>query len=136
MSILLDTHVFIWAANESPRLKTSARAILNDASQTIFVSSATALELAIKWSIGKLSLPKPPSEFVADFLSASGMSQIAISVRDAVAVADLPLFHKDPFDRLLVAQARNHGLRLMTADPILERYDVDVIALWLDEDDE
>jgi PIN domain nuclease of toxin-antitoxin system len=57
-------------------------------------------------------------------------------MRDAAAVAKLPFHHKDPFDRLLVAQARNNGLRLMTADPVLEKYDVDVIALWLDEDDE
>ena len=136
MSILLDTHVVIWATEENPRLKDSARAILKDPAQTIFVSSATALEIAIKWSIGKLSLPKAPAEFVNDFLIASGVSQLAVTMRDAVAVADLPLFHKDPFDRVLVAQAKNHGLRLMTADPILEKYDVDVIALWLDEDDE
>jgi PIN domain nuclease of toxin-antitoxin system len=80
-------------------------------------------------------LPKTPSEFVADFLSESGVSQLAVSIRDAVAVEELPLFHKDPFDRVLVAQARNHGLRLMTADPVLEKYDVDVIALWLDDDE-
>ncbi|HEY2846492.1 MAG TPA: type II toxin-antitoxin system VapC family toxin, partial [Pyrinomonadaceae bacterium] len=100
-----------------------------------FLSSISALELAIKWSIRKLSLPKTPSEFVADFLSESGVSQLAVSIRDAVAVEELPLFHKDPFDRVLVAQARNHGLRLMTADPVLEKYDVDVIALWLDDDE-
>src|SRR3954452_14980720 len=134
MSILLDTHVLIWAANNSSRLRPSAREILNDSDETIFVSSISALELAIKWSIRKLSLPKAPSEFLADFLAHSGVSQLAVSIRDAVAVEELPLFHKDPFDRVLVAQARNHGLRLMTADPILEKYDVDVIALWLDDD--
>ncbi len=136
MSILIDTHVLIWAADKSPLLKPSARAILTDSTQTIFLSSVTGLEIAIKWSIGKLSLPKPPGELVREFLEVSGFSQLAVSMRDTLAVAELPLLHKDPFDRLLVAQARNHGLRLMTADPVLEKYDVDVIALWLDEDDE
>jgi PIN domain nuclease of toxin-antitoxin system len=54
---------------------------------------------------------------------------------DACAVGNLPYYHKDPFDRLLIAQARNHGLQLMTADPVLEKYDVDVIALWVDDDE-
>ena len=135
MSILLDTHVVIWAVTNSPLLRPSARAILEDPDETIFVSSVSALELAIKWSIGKLLLPKPPSQILGEFLELSGFSQLAMSVRDAGAVEALPLFHKDPFDRVLVAQAKNHGLRLMTADPILEKYDVDVIALWLDDDE-
>ena len=136
MSILLDTHVFIWAASESSRLRPSVRELLSDPNETIFVSSVTAVELAIKWSLRKLTLPKPPHDFITDFFAISGMSQLAVTIRDGCAVGDLPFHHKDPFDRLLVAQARNNGLRLMTADPILEKYDVDVIALWLDEDDE
>ena len=136
MSILLDTHVFVWAASESSRLRPSVRALLSDPDENIFVSSVSALELAIKWSLGRLKLPRPPYEFVSEFISLSGMSQLAVTIRDACAVGDLPFHHKDPFDRLLVAQARTNGLRLMTADPILEKYDVDVIALWLDEDDE
>jgi PIN domain nuclease of toxin-antitoxin system len=135
LSILLDTHVVIWAATNSERLRPSAREILSDPETMIFVSAVSALELAVKWSIGKLSLPAPPSEVISEFLAASGFSQLAITVRDGASVEELPLFHKDPFDRTLVAQARNHGLRLMTADPILEKYDVDVIALWLDDDE-
>ena len=135
MSILLDTHVLIWAATNSPFLKPSAREILNDPEATVFVSAVSALELAIKWSIGKLSLPVPPSRFISEFISVSGFSQLAMTIRDAASVEELPLFHRDPFDRTLVAQARNHGLRLMTADPILEKYEVDVIALWLDDDE-
>ena len=136
MSILLDTHVFIWAAQESRRLSPAARAILADPDQAIFLSAVSSLEIAIKWSTGKLKLPEPPFEFISKILAAAGISQLAITIRDACAVANLPFHHKDPFDRLLVAQARVNGLRLMTADPILERYDVDVIALWLNEDDE
>ncbi len=136
MSILLDTHVFIWAGEDDRRLSHSVRALLNDPEQTVFFSAVSALEIAIKWSKGHLELPGGPFEFVNQTLFAAGISQLTVTIRDACAVGGLPFYHKDPFDRLLVAQAKNNGLRLMTADPILEKYDVDLIALWLDEDDE
>jgi PIN domain nuclease of toxin-antitoxin system len=136
MSVLLDTHVFIWAAGRSELLKPSVRAILTDEGEKVFFSSISAMEIAIKWSKGRLQLPKQPLEFINDFLTDAGISQLAVTIRDAFVVGDLPYHHKDPFDRILVAQAKTNGLRLMTADPILERYDVDVIALWLDDDDE
>jgi len=136
MSVLIDTHVFIWAAEEDSRLSSSVRAILNDTAESVFFSSISALEIAVKWSKGHLELPVSPLEFVNQTLVASGILQLPVTIKDACAVGDLPFHHKDPFDRLLVAQARTNGLRLMTADPILEKYDVDVIALWLDEDDE
>ena len=136
MSILLDTHVFIWAAEENRRLSGAARAMLNDPNEVVFFSAVSSLEIAIKWSKGNLELPCRPLEFVNTTIAAAGISPLAISVRDMCAVADLPFHHDDPFDRLLVAQARANGLRLMTADAMLERYDVDLIALWLDDDDE
>ena len=135
MSILLDTHVFIWAAEENRRLSPAARAMLSDPNEIVFLSAVSSLEIAIKWSKGNLELPDRPYEFVTKTLAAAGISQLAITVRDTCAVGDLPHHHHDPFDRLLVAQARINGLRLMTADPILERYDVDVIALWLNDDE-
>ena len=135
MSILLDTHVFIWAAGESQRLAPSVRGILEDPDEKFFLSSISAVEIAIKWSKGRLALPKEPFDFINGFLIESGISQLAVTIRDACAVGYLPYHHKDPFDRILVAQARSNGLRLMTADPILEKYDVDVIALWLDDDE-
>lgn len=136
MSILIDTHVFLWAAGVDGRLTRAARELLEDPEIPIFLSAASAWEIAIKWSKGRLDLPAVPAELVRETVAAAGISQLMISVRDVCAVGDLPFHHKDPFDRLLVAQARTNGLRLMTADPILEKYDVDVIALWLDEDDE
>lgn len=135
MSILLDTHVFIWAAIDDPRLSSAATAILNDPEQPVFLSSISALEIAIKWSRGNLSLPQRPFEFIGDVLARAGISQLAVTIRDACTAGDLPFHHRDPFGRLLVAQARTNGMRLMTADPILEQYDVDVIALWLDDDE-
>ena len=135
MSVLIDTHVFIWAAGKSERLAPSVRAILEDPDETIFFSSISAAEIAIKWSRGRLALPSEPLTFVNNFVNEAGMSQLGVTVRDACALGDLPYHHKDPFDRILVAQAKTNGLRLMTADPILERYDVDVIALWVDDDE-
>lgn len=136
MSILIDTHVFLWAAGVGGRLSESAKTLLDDPDQPIFFSAVSSWEIAIKWSKGRLTLPTGPADFVNSVVSAAGLSQLNISIRDSCVVAELPFHHRDPFDRLLIAQARSHGLSVMTADPIIERYDVDVIALWLDEDDE
>jgi PIN domain nuclease of toxin-antitoxin system len=135
VSILIDTDVFLWAAGLERPLPSGARELLSDANNPVFLSVASAWEIAIKWSKGRLDLPKKPLDFVQETVAAGGISQLVISMRDACAVGDLPLHHNDPFDRLLVAQAINHGLRLMTADSTLERYDVDVIALWADDDE-
>lgn len=136
MSILIDTHVFLWAGGIGGRLSTGAVELLEDADIPIYFSAASAWEIAIKWSKGRLGLPGPPAEIVEKITSAGGLMMLSVTHADALSVAELPLHHKDPFDRLLVAQARRHGLRFMTANPVLEQYDVDLIALWLDEDDE
>jgi len=135
MSILLDTKVFLWAAGLEGRLSESAKTLLDDPAQEIYFSAASAWEIAIKWSKGRLTLPASPHEVVNRIITTAGLSQLAISTKDSCAVADLPNHHSDPFDRLLVAQARSNNLRLMAANPMLERYDVDVIALWLDDDE-
>lgn len=128
--------MFLWAAGAGGRLSDSAKKLLSESDQQTYFSAASAWEISIKWSKGRLTLPAPPLEVISNVVSAGGMSQLSVSVRDASAIAELPFHHKDPFDRLLVAQARLNGLRLMTANPIFARYDVDVIALWLDDDDE
>jgi PIN domain nuclease of toxin-antitoxin system len=136
VSILIDTHVFLWAGGVGGRLSSGAVKLLEDPDLPLFFSSASAWEIALNWTKGRLVLPGPPAEITENIISAGGLTLLPVTHADALGVAELPLHHKDPFDRLLVAQARRHGLRLMTADSILERYDVDVIALWLDEDDE
>lgn len=136
MSILIDTHVLLWAGGIERRLSKAARELLEDPELPVFFSAASAWEIAIKWSKGRLGLPGLPSEIVENLIAAGGLTKLAITQDDALSVAELPYHHTDPFDRLIVAQARRHGLRLMTADPRLERYDVDVIALWLNDDDE
>lgn len=135
MSILLDTNVFLWAAGLGSRLSESAKRLLEDPDEPVYFSAASAWEIAIKCSKGFLTLPVDPDEMITGLVSAGGLSKLSIGFGDTFAAAQLPAHHSDPFDRLLIAQARANKLRLMTANPILEKYDVDVIALWLDDDE-
>jgi len=135
VSILIDTHVFLWAGGVGGSLSSGAVKLLEDPDLPIFFSAASAWEIAIKWSKGRLELPAPPAEVANNIVAAGGLSVLSVTHADALSVAELPFHHKDPFDRLLIAQAKRHGLRLMTGDQIIERYDVDVIALWLDDDE-
>ena len=129
MSILLDTHVFIWAAGGERRLSPAATALLEDSNEVIFLSAVSSWEISIKWSKGSLELPQPPGIFIREAIANAGISQLAITVDDSCVVADLPFHHRDPFDRLLIAQARSNGLRIFSSDPVFKKYEVDVF--WL-----
>jgi PIN domain nuclease of toxin-antitoxin system len=122
MAVLLDTQAFLWWVADDPRLsKRAARAI---AATECLLSVASCWEMAIKASLGKLTLPGAVGRFVQEQLEVNGFSLIAISLEHAAGVADLPFHHRDPFDRLLVAQALSEGLSLVSADPIFRRYGV------------
>jgi PIN domain nuclease of toxin-antitoxin system len=121
--LLLDTHPLLWWLADDPRLADPARSEIADPANDVFVSAASAWEIAIKAGIGKLSLPHDLEEQLA----ASSISPLPILVRHALAVRDLPEHHRDPFDRLLVAQARIEDLTIVTADPCIPRYDVSVL---------
>jgi PIN domain nuclease of toxin-antitoxin system len=115
---LIDTQIFIWAVIDSENLSARARRIMLDATE-IFVSSASIWEIAIKARLGKLE--GNPNEF-AEAIVQSGFQEIAVTARHAAKVYDLPLYHRDPFDRLLIAQAISEPLRLLTADKLLAQY--------------
>jgi PIN domain nuclease of toxin-antitoxin system len=122
MAVLLDTQAFLWWVADDPRLsKRAARAI---AATECLLSVASCWEMAIKASLGKLTLPGAVGRFVQEQLEVNGFSLIAISLEHAAGVAELPFHHRDPFDRLLVAQALAEGLSLVSADPIFRRYGV------------
>jgi len=122
MAVLLDTQAFLWWVADDPRLsKRAARAI---AATECLLSVASCWEMAIKASLGKLTLPGAVGRFVQEQLEVNGFSLIAISLEHAAGVAELPFHHRDPFDRLLVAQALVEGLSLVSADPIFRRYGV------------
>jgi PIN domain nuclease of toxin-antitoxin system len=120
--LLLDTHAFLWWKENNPRLSLPAREAIAGA-DLVFVSSASAWEVAIKASLGKIRLPRPFSEGVDE----SGFLELPIQFRHAAAVELLPPHHADPFDRMLVAQARVERLVIVTHDRAIEPYGAPVI---------
>lgn len=120
--LLLDTHVFLWWRADDPRLGAPARAAIAEA-DVVFVSAATAWEVAIKSALGRLRIPGTVAEGVAE----SGFERLPIDFAHAEAAGALPPLHRDPFDRLLVAQARVEDLVLVTRDERLAAYDVKVL---------
>ena len=110
------------------RLSASSRELLSDPENQLFLSSASAWEIAIKYSIGKLPLPLPPAEYVPSRMKTSGTSALAIHPGHALHVATLPLHHGDPFDRLLIAQAQLEELKVLTSDRQFAAYEVEI--LW------
>lgn len=127
--ILIDTHVWLWLNNQVDRLSSSALTLLST-SDEIYLSAASAWEIAVKWASGKLPLPVPPKEYIPSRMTENGIRSLPIHHRHALRLAALPLHHKDPFDRILVAQAQVEGLKLMTADRGLASYEVEI--LWAD----
>lgn len=122
MSLLLDTHVFLWWRENSPRLEADARRAIAE-SPAVFVSAASAWEVAIKVAAGKLRIPGP----VDDAVEQSGFEKLAVGFRHAAATTILPPHHHDPFDRMLIAQALTEGLSLVTHDRVFARYGIPVI---------
>lgn len=118
MTYLLDTQVFLWWDCDSPRLGLRAKEILSDPAQTIYVSAVSVWEISIKAALGKLAYSGSPTAAIAQ----NQFRALSIVSRDAEAVLGLPPIHKDPFDRLLIAQARRRGLTLITSDHQIVRY--------------
>jgi PIN domain nuclease of toxin-antitoxin system len=127
MKFLIDTHCWLWAFLASERLNDAAKALLADEGNTAFFSTVSAAEIGIKVSIEKLHLPGSAKDFVVSQSENAGMKTLPLYMQHGLRVADLPLHHRDPFDRLLVAQAQAEGLPLMTADPKIAKYDVEII---------
>lgn len=119
MRLLLDTPVVIWALEDNPKLPPAARETISEAAD-VFVSSATTWEMAIKKAAGKLTI----ADSFAQSIAASGFLELPITWRHSLRAAALPAHHKDPFDRMLVAQAQDENLTLMTIDGQLPDYDV------------
>lgn len=123
MRYLLDTHIFVWWLNNDKRLKSSVREKIQDDTNQIFVSAASALEMSIKRSRGKLRLKTT----VKRSFEISGFEVLNINLSHAVQLEKLPLYHKDPFDRILIAQAKVERFTLMTDDPKIKRYKISTL---------
>jgi PIN domain nuclease of toxin-antitoxin system len=121
MKLLLDTHLLLWAAGEPHRLSAEARRLIEDPAHELFFSAASLWEVAIKRGLGREDFRVDPRLLRRGLLD-NGYSELVIESAYAVAVDTLPPVHKDPFDRILVAQAWTEGITLLTADPLVAQY--------------
>ena len=128
MRLLLDTHVWLWMQAEPEKLGAPARALIEDGGNELLFSAASVWEIAIKVGVGKLHLPEPVSTYVPSRMQSSGVSALAVSHAQAAGVADLPRHHRDPFDRLLVAQAMSEGVPILSSDAQFDAYDSERIS--------
>lgn len=127
MSLLLDTHVFLWWLVDHPRLSREAREAIADSSVMAFVSAASLWEAEIKTALGRLELDIDVVD-LADEVTGNGFTELPVTGRYTRTAATLPSHHNDPFDRMLIAQAMVDDLSLVTADQIIGRYAIDVLA--------
>ncbi len=128
MNLLLDTHVFLWLTTEPERLGRHLDLVRAPSTRRL-VSAASSWEIAIKYAAGRLQLPEPPARWVPSRLRALRADAVPVEHEHALAVADLPLLHRDPFDRLLLVQSRAWNAPLVTADSQILQYDVETIDL-------
>ena len=128
MKLLLDTHVWLWLQVDPDRIAPATFEQLGDAQHEIFLSAASAWEIAIKYAVGKLPLPVRPSIYVPQRMASGGTTALPVLPVHALAVAELPNHHRDPFDRLLVAQALHESMTIVSRDRKLEPYGVPI--LW------
>ena len=128
MNLLLDTHVFLWLQTEPERLGEDLR-IVEDERNALLLSAASSWEIAIKYQLRKLPLPQAPDRYVPERMRAIGAQPLAVEHPHTLAVATLPPLHRDPFDRLLVAQAMLLDLTIATADPAVAQYGVSTVLV-------
>ena len=128
MRVLLDTHAFLWAHADPDRLG-SQRRVVESRRTELLVSAASSWEIAIKVGLGRLELPDHPARWMPDRMQVLGATPVPVEHGHALAVADLPDVHRDPFDRLLVAQATMLGVPILSADPVFDRYGVERLAI-------
>jgi PIN domain nuclease of toxin-antitoxin system len=122
--LLLDTHVLIWSLASPERLASPARAAIEAATNTVYVSVASPWELAIKLAIGRLTLRPDLAAWLPNAIAAARFTVLPITLEHVLILEQLPLHHRDPFDRLLIAQAQVEQLTIVTADPLFELYGI------------
>ena len=125
MSVLVDTHLLLWAAGEPEKLPPAARALLQEPDQELLFSAASLWEVAIKHNLGRDHFRVEPRKLRRGLIE-NGWRELAITSEHAIAAGELPPLHKDPFDRMIVAQARVEGVTLLTSDDLVALYPVHV----------
>jgi PIN domain nuclease of toxin-antitoxin system len=127
MKILVDTSCWLWSLTEPERLNKKARNLLLDPTQALFLSAASSWEIAIKTALGKLQLPESPEQYIPSRIALYNIQGLPIEHIHALKVFSLPKIHRDPFDRILIAQAQIERLTILTADRVFADYDVEII---------
>lgn len=127
MRALLDTQVWLWMVAAPERLSAPARALVVAPDNELLLSAASSWEIAIKYGLGKLRLPEAPGDFIPRLMTRTGITPLPVHHRHALHVATLPARHRDPFDRLLIAQAQIEKLPILTADKSFALYDVETL---------
>ena len=127
MKYLLDTNVFLWSNGALEKLNRQAVTVLSSGSSEVYLSAATSWEIAIKFALGSLRLPSPPSQFIPDAMRVMALRSLDITHFHSLAAGELPRHHRDPFDRMLIAQARSETMVLLTADAAFRKYDVETV---------
>jgi len=128
MRLLLDTHVFLWYIAADPKLPARFRQAVQDPTNEVYLSVASVWEVVVKFALGKLPLPASPADYLPRQRVAHSIAALAIDEETMPHLAALPPLHRDPFDRILVAQARQHQLTLITVDPLVLSYGVPALA--------
>ena len=127
MKLFADTHVLLWWIENDRRISSRAATLIADPDCAVFVSIATVWEIAVKAALGQLEMPVDLGAFLRNELARNGFENLPITFEHAVAVGDLPGHHRDPFDRLLIAQSRIEGLPLVSRDQHFARYEIDLV---------
>jgi PIN domain nuclease of toxin-antitoxin system len=122
--VLLDTHAFLWLVTDDHRLTDTAREVFLSAENVLYLSAVSGLEIAVKYSLGKLKLVMPPREFVEQRLVNNAIRPMPIAMSHTYRLGHLPFHHRDPFDRLLISQAIEEDVPILTNDAAIRSYDV------------
>jgi PIN domain nuclease of toxin-antitoxin system len=125
MKVLIDTHVLLWGLQNEAKLSRRVRVLLPAAD--VWISVASLWEIIAKVQVGKLALPTPLGDYLTAKLTANGVSVLALTFDHVKRLEELPLHHRDPFDRILIAQSLNESMPLVSADPQFEKYSVELI---------
>ena len=126
MKLLLDTHTFLWWITDDPQLSTKARELIGDGHNILYWSAASSWEVSIKYAFGRMPLPEAPEQFLPAEIEKNRLESLPIIDAHAFQAGQLPHHHRDPFDRMLVAQAQVESLALLSNDQQLNHYDVEI----------
>lgn len=127
MKILLDTHIFLWYVNGDPRMPAHTLQILRDPRHSLYLSVASIWEATIKFQLGKLALPQPPTQLFPLQRSLHSILSLSLDEASVAHLSQLPSLHRDPFDRILICQALEYGMPIATVDPLIRAYQVQTL---------